>query len=41
LDVAVEPFTKLSDRQRWAVEQEAAVIAPFRGRELASVTFTD
>ncbi|MGH9111947.1 MAG: winged helix DNA-binding domain-containing protein [Acidimicrobiales bacterium] len=41
LDVVVGPFTKLSDRQRSAVEQEAALIAPFRGRELASVTFTD
>jgi hypothetical protein len=41
LDVTIEPFAKLSDRQRTAIEQEAAVLAPFRGREEAAVTFTD
>jgi hypothetical protein len=41
LEVTVDPFTKLSDRQRTAIEQEAERVAPFRGREDATVTFTD
>jgi hypothetical protein len=41
LEVTVDPLTKLSDRQRTAVEQEAERVAPFRGREDATVTFTD
>jgi hypothetical protein len=39
--VTIEPFSKLSDRQRTAIEAEAEVVAPFRGREDASVTFAD
>jgi hypothetical protein len=41
LDLTVEPFTKLSDRQRTAIEREAELVAPFRGRDEATVTFTD
>ncbi len=41
LDVTIEPFAKLNDRQRTAIEQEAAVLAPFREREDVAVTFTD
>jgi Winged helix DNA-binding domain len=41
LEVTIEPFTKLSDRQRTAIEAEAELVAPFRGREEATVTFTD
>jgi hypothetical protein len=39
--VTIDPFAKLSDRRRTAIEQEAELIAPFRGREDAVVTFTD
>jgi hypothetical protein len=39
--VTIEPFTKLSDRQRTAIEAEAEIVAPFRGREEATVTFAD
>ena len=41
LEVTIEPFTKLSDRQRTAIEAEAEIVAPFRGREEATVTFAD
>ena len=41
MDVTVEPFSKLSDRQRIAIEREAELVALFRGRDEATVTFTD
>jgi hypothetical protein len=41
LDVTVEPFTTLNDRQCSAIVQEAAVLAPFLGRDEAVVTFTE
>jgi hypothetical protein len=41
LEVTIEPFTKMSDRQRTAIEAEAELVAPFRGREEATVTFAD
>jgi len=41
LEVTVDPFAKLNDRQRTAIEHEADVVAPFRGRDHAAVTFTD
>jgi hypothetical protein len=41
LDVTIEPFAKLNDRQRTAIEREAELVAPFRGRDEATVTFTD
>lgn len=39
LGVTVEPFSSLGERQRLAVEQAAAVVAPFRGCEEAEVEF--
>src|SRR5918995_491867 len=41
LDVTVQPFAKLNDRQRTAIEHEADEVAPFRGRDHAVVTFSD
>src|ERR687892_1634542 len=41
LEVTVDPFAKLNDRQRTAIEHEADLVAPFRGRDHAVVTFTD
>ncbi|HZA00591.1 MAG TPA: winged helix DNA-binding domain-containing protein [Acidimicrobiales bacterium] len=41
LEVTVRPFANLRDRQRRAVEQEAALVAPFRGRDEAVVAFAD
>jgi hypothetical protein len=39
LRVTVEAFTGLGDRQRTAIEQAAATIAPFRGRDEVELTF--
>jgi DNA glycosylase AlkZ-like len=39
LQVAVEAFGSLGDRQRTAIEQAAAIMAPFRGREDVELTF--
>jgi hypothetical protein len=39
LEVAVEPFGTLGDRQRTAIEQAAAAMAPFRGRDEVELTF--
>jgi hypothetical protein len=39
LEVTVEAFGPLGDRQRTAIEQAAAIVAPFRGRDDAAVTF--
>jgi Winged helix DNA-binding domain len=41
LEVTVDPFAKLNQRQRAAIELEAAIVAPFRGHDEATVTFTD
>jgi DNA glycosylase AlkZ-like len=41
LEVTIDPFTKLSDRQRTAIESEAELLPPFRGREDIAVTFVD
>ncbi|HET6951739.1 MAG TPA: winged helix DNA-binding domain-containing protein [Acidimicrobiales bacterium] len=41
LEVAVEPFGTLGDRQRTAIEQAAGAMAPFRGRDRATVVFRD
>jgi DNA glycosylase AlkZ-like len=41
LEVTVDPFAKLNDRQRTAIEQEAAQAAPLRGRDEATVLFVD
>lgn len=40
LVVTVEPFGTLGERQRLAIEQAAATIAPFRGRDEAEVEFS-
>jgi hypothetical protein len=40
LEVTVEAFMSLGERQRTAVEQAAATIAPFRGRDEADLIFT-
>jgi hypothetical protein len=39
LEVTVEAFVSLGERQRTAIEQAAATVAPFRGREEADLTF--
>lgn len=39
LDIAVEPFTSLGERQRTAIEQAAGVVALFRGAADVAVTF--
>lgn len=39
LHVTVEAFGSLGDRQRTAIEQAAAAMAPFRGREDVELTF--
>ena len=39
LQVTVEAFGSLGDRQRTAIEQAAAAMAPFRGREDVELTF--
>ena len=39
LRVTVEPFGDLNPRKRQAIEQAAAVVAPFRGRDDVEVTF--
>src|SRR5690606_23390827 len=39
LRVTVEPFGELNPRKRQAIEQAAAVVAPFRGRDDVEVTF--
>jgi DNA glycosylase AlkZ-like len=39
LQVTVEAFTRLGDRQRTAIEQAAGVMAPFRGRDDVELTF--
>jgi Winged helix DNA-binding domain len=41
LEVTVAPFIELNDRQRTVIEQEASLVAPFRGREDAVVRFAD
>jgi hypothetical protein len=41
LNVVVEPFSRLSERQCAAIEREAQLIAPFRGREEAVVSLAD
>jgi Winged helix DNA-binding domain len=40
LHVTIEQFGSLGDRQRQAIEQAAATIAPFRGRDEVELTFT-
>ena len=40
LRVTVEAFTSLGDRQRTAIEQAAARIAPFRDRDEIDLSFT-
>jgi hypothetical protein len=39
LEVTVDAFISLGERQRTAIEQAAATIAPFRAREEADLTF--
>jgi hypothetical protein len=39
LHVTVESFAPLGDRQRTAIEQAAAIVAPFRGRDDVELTF--
>ncbi len=39
LEVTVESFVALGDRQRTAIEQAAATMAPFRGRDEVDLTF--
>lgn len=39
LRVTVEPFGELNPRKRQAIEEAAAVVAPFRGRDDVEVTF--
>jgi hypothetical protein len=41
LEVTVDAFALLGDRQRTAIEQAAGAIAPFRGRDDVVVTFGD
>jgi DNA glycosylase AlkZ-like len=41
LEVTVDAFALLGDRQRTAIEQAAGAIAPFRGRDDVAVTFRD
>lgn len=40
LQVTVEAFGSLGDRQRTAIEQAAAILAPFRGRDDVELAFT-
>jgi hypothetical protein len=41
LDVAIETVASLGERQRTAIEQAAAIVAPFRGRDDVTVSFDD